>query len=165
MVIDGPLALGQPKALELYVREHIADLSVYGIGKTTNGGGSAGLQWRFPAAPAAAGSYIYVAQRAAPFQQFFGFAPTAVFGSLSINGNDAVELFHDNALVDVFGDVQQDGVGTVWEYTDGWAYRRNKTGPSPVFAPSDWQFSGKNALDGSTSNRPGDRVPIKTYIP
>ena len=38
-VIDGPLTGGIPKAVELYVVNDIADLSVYGIGTANNGGG------------------------------------------------------------------------------------------------------------------------------
>jgi plastocyanin len=39
-VFDGPLPGGQPKGIELYVINDIADLSVYGVGSANNGGGS-----------------------------------------------------------------------------------------------------------------------------
>tara|TARA_X000001388_G_scaffold16389_1_gene10133 strand:+ start:8860 stop:9117 length:258 start_codon:yes stop_codon:yes gene_type:complete len=57
-VIDGPLTGGIPKAVELYVVNDIADLSVYGIGTANNGGGTDGVEFTFPADSASAGSYI-----------------------------------------------------------------------------------------------------------
>jgi hypothetical protein len=39
-VIDGPLPGGLPKAIALFVRADIADLSVYGLGRANNGGGT-----------------------------------------------------------------------------------------------------------------------------
>ena len=54
-VVDGPLTGGIPKAIELYVVNPIADLSVHGVGSANNGGGSDGEEFTFPAASAAAG--------------------------------------------------------------------------------------------------------------
>lgn len=69
-VIDGPLTGGIPKAVELYVVNDIADLSVYGIGTANNGGGTDGVEFTFPADSASAGSYIYVASEIDGFTTF-----------------------------------------------------------------------------------------------
>jgi hypothetical protein len=74
-VIDGPLIGGTPKAVELYVNENIADLSLYGIGSANNGGGSDGEEFTFPAVAVSAGTFIYVATEAIEFTNWFGFAP------------------------------------------------------------------------------------------
>ncbi|SIO33634.1 Predicted extracellular nuclease [Rhodovulum sp. ES.010] len=151
-VIDGPLSGGLPKAVEIYVREDIADLSVYGLGSANNGGGTDGEEFTFPAGAASAGSYIYVASETSGFTTFFGFAPDFTSSALQINGDDAIELFKGGAVVDLFGAPDTDGTGEPWEHLDGWAARTPGTGPSATFDPADWRFSGSNALDGETAN-------------
>ena len=54
---------------------------------------------------------------------YFGFAPDYTDGAANINGDDAIELFKNAAVIDVFGDINVDGTGQPWEYKDGWAYR------------------------------------------
>ncbi|WP_430906902.1 endonuclease [Maribacter sp. 2-571] len=152
-VFDGPLSGGVPKGVELYVTEDIADLSVYGLGSANNGNGTNGVEFSFPAEAAAAGSFLYVASETTGFTSFFGFAPDYVSGAMAINGDDAIELFKDGNVIDVFGEIAVDGSGAPWEYADGWAYRTANTGPDgATFALGNWTFSGPNALDNETVN-------------
>jgi len=151
-VYDGPLSGGVPKGVELYVINDIADLSIYGLGSANNGGGSDGQEFSFPAVAATAGAYIYVASDDIGFTDFFGFAPTYTSNAMSINGDDAIELFANGAVIDIFGDINVDGSGQPWEYLDGWSYRRSGTVAGTNFSDTDWVFSGRNALDGATSN-------------
>ena len=97
-VIDGPLTGGIPKAVELYVVNDIADLSVYGIGTANNGGGTDGVEFTFPADSASAGSYIYVASEIDGFTTFFGSAPDYDSSAMGINGDDAIELFQNETV-------------------------------------------------------------------
>ena len=152
-VIDGPLSGGTPKAIELFVINDIPDLSVCGIGSANNGGGSDGQEFTFPPVSITAGQYLYVASEVPQFTSFFGFAPSYTSGAASINGDDAIELFCNEQVVDVFGDINTDGSGQPWEYLDGWAYRNTGTGPDANnFVIDNWIFSGSNALDGQSSN-------------
>lgn len=153
-VVDGPLPGGIPKAVELYVINDVPDLSVYGVSSANNGAGpSSAPEFTLPSAAATAGSYLYVASESTAFTDFFGFAPDFTSGAASINGDDAIELFENGVVVDVFGDVSVDGSGQPWEYLDGWAYRTNDTGPDgTTFVLGNWTFSGPNALDGATDN-------------
>ncbi|MGB5731118.1 MAG: endonuclease I, partial [Acidimicrobiia bacterium] len=152
-VVDGPLSGGVPKAVEFYVTADIADLSIYGFGSANNGGGSDGEEFTFPAVSAAAGDYLYVASEIDGFTSFFGFAPDYTSSAASINGDDAIELFQNGSVVDVFGDINASGSGQPWEYTDGWANRVASTGPDgSTFVIGNWTFSGPNALDGETTN-------------
>lgn len=163
-VIDGPLTGGTPKAIELFALDDIADLSVYGIGVANNGGGSDGLEIALPAQSALAGDFLWVASEAVQFQAFFGFAPTVADSAATINGDDAVELYHHGAVVDVFGDIDVDGNGQPWEYLDSWAYRLDGTGPSGGgFVLGDWSFGGVDALDGLTTA--GGTLPFGGYTP
>ncbi|MEP0174009.1 MAG: ExeM/NucH family extracellular endonuclease [Paraglaciecola sp.] len=164
-VIDGPLSGGTPKAVEIFVLNDIADLSVCGLGSANNGGGSDGQEYTFNSIAAAAGSYIYIASEADGFESYLGFAPTDTAGAMGINGDDAVELFCDGAVIDTFGDIDVDGNGEAWEYLDGWAYRSANTGPDgATFTLANWSFSGANALDGETSNETAVSVfPLQSF--
>lgn len=170
-VFDGPLPNGTPKGVELYVLNDIADLSEYGLGSANNGGGSDGVEFTFPAIAASAGDYLYVTNDAIQFVAFFGFAAdfedNSMNSSVSINGDDAMELFKSGVVVDVFGEIDVDGSGTAWEYTDGWAYRQNGTGPDgSTFVLSSWSFSGIDIFDNTTENTQATSpFPIGTYSP
>ncbi|MDO6810092.1 endonuclease/exonuclease/phosphatase family protein [Zobellia galactanivorans] len=164
-VIDGPLPGGLPKAIEFYVANDIADLSAYGIGSANNGGGSDGEEFTFPATTATSGSYIYLASEAVEFNNFFGFAPDYEDSAANVNGDDAIELFYQGTVIDTFGDIDVDGNGQPWEYLDGWAYRKNGTGPDgATFILDNWVFSGPDALDTATSNATAaSPFPIGTF--
>jgi hypothetical protein len=131
-VLDGPRPGGLPKAVELYATENIADLSIYGFGSANNGGGSDGEEFTLSGS-ASAGDYLYIATESNDFQAYLGFAPTFTTGSAAINGDDAIELFKNGAVIDTFGDINVRGSGEAWEYTDGWAYRVDNTPPDGSF--------------------------------
>lgn len=164
-VFDGDLSGGLPKGVELYVLNDIADLSEYGIGSANNGNGGGTEEFTFPSVPATAGDFIYVASESPQFTAFMGFAPDYTDNAASINGDDAIELFHMGAVIDVFGDVNVDGTNQPWEYADGWAYRTTNTGPDGTsFVLGNWTFSGPDALDGESDNATAATpVPVGTY--
>ncbi|MDF2178850.1 ExeM/NucH family extracellular endonuclease [Aliiglaciecola sp. CAU 1673] len=152
-VIDGPLTGGVPKAIEIFVPQDIADLSRCGVGSANNGGGTDGQEYTFPAVAVSAGTFLYVASESTGFTNFFGFAPDfANVSAVNVNGDDAIELFCDGAVVDTFGEISW-ASSPSWAHTDGWVYRVSDTGADgSEFVPSNWEFSGKDALDGQTDN-------------
>ena len=152
-VFDAPgTSSGFTKGIELYVINDIADLSAYGVGSANNGGGTNGQEYTFPEIALSSGTYIYVTNQTDAFNTFFGFEPTFTY-YLGLNGDDAVELFNDGVVIDTFGDINVDGNGQPWEYTDGWAYRTNISGPDGEnFIISNWSFSGVDGLEGGSSN-------------
>lgn len=156
-----------PKMLEFYVTDDIETLAQYAIGTAQNGAGTDGVEWTFPDQSADANTFIYVANDTVAFADFFGFPPTFVDGgaACNFNGNDAVELFEAGVGVDVFGDINVDGIGTEWEYSGGWAYRVDGTGPDGYqFVQSNWLMSSLDALDGAISNGfSNEPFPIGTY--
>jgi hypothetical protein len=162
-VLDGPLPGGYPKMIELYALGEVTDLSAYGIGIANNGGGTDGEEFEL-SGTAAAGSFVTVAYESAKFAEYFGEAPVLVSRKASFNGDDAIELFFDGAVVDVFGDSGVDGTNQAWEYMDGWAYRRAGSVPSSSFQIGEWTFSEPNALDGCTSNIAcGSSFPLMSF--
>jgi len=162
-----------PRAIELYALEDIADMSIYGIGSANNGGGTDSVEFSFPAIALTAGDCITLCDSTleAKFLSFFGVAPTILVpGSVTgINGNDAIELFKDGEVVDVFGDINTDGSGEAWEYTDGWAYRKPATGPDGSnFILGNWTYSGVDALQSnvdSVNTLFANPFPLCTYSP
>ena len=103
---------------------------------------------------ASAGDYLYIVNSGdtANFNTFFGNSIVPYEdGDINFNGDDAIELFENGQIIDVFGDVNTDGTGQAWEYTDGWAYR-NTTGPSTTFVSTEWNYSGTGNLDGVTNS-------------
>jgi hypothetical protein len=153
-VMDAQLPGGLPKCVEFYAINNIPDLSIYGFGSANNGNGSDGVEFTFPAISLNAGDYYRVGTDSLEFNNFMGYFPNeADTWAPNINGDDAVELWLNNAVVDAFGDSLVDGTGQPWEYQDGWAYRNNGTTPNGgAFDPNNWTYSGINALDGETSN-------------
>ena len=167
-VVDGDLAGGLPKALELYVINDIPDLSIYGLGSANNGEGTDGEEFTLSGS-ASAGDYLYIttAAGAADFQTFFGITEDFQSGFIGVNGDDAIELFKNGGVVDVFGDINTDGTGEAWEYSDGWAVRNSGDLPNGgTFDASQWTFSGPDALDGETTNAGAvTPMPVGTYAP
>jgi hypothetical protein len=167
---DGSMSGGTPKVVEIYVINDIADLSSYGYGSANNGKGTDGQELTFEGS-ASAGDYIYITDGGnggeANFTTYFGFAADYISSSAAINGDDALELFFNDAVIDTFGNIDVDGTGTDWDYLDGWAYRNDSTGPDgATFTIANWTFSGTNAVDGCSLNTSCDSVfPIGTYSP
>ncbi|CTQ49475.1 ExeM/NucH family extracellular endonuclease [Jannaschia donghaensis] len=162
-VFDGPLTGGVPKGIELYVTQDIADLSRFGIGGANNGGGTDGEEFTFPAVSATAGDYLYIGSEAESFAAFFGFAPDYTSSAVNVNGDDAIELFEDGSVIDTLGDPNVDGTDQPWEYLDGWAARLPGS-TAGAFDPTQWQFSGPDALDGETTNASAQTpIPLGTF--
>lgn len=164
-IVDGSLSGGLPKAVEFFATSDIANLGIYGFGSANNGASPVTQEYTFTGS-ASAGEFLYISNEIPGFTSFFGFAPTVGnVAAASINGNDAIGLFMNGSVIDVFGVIGVDGSGQPWEYTDGWAYRKDGTGPDgTTFVLSNWTFSGINALDGVTTNASANSpFPIGTY--
>lgn len=168
-VFDGPLTGGVPKLIEIYVINDIPDLSLYGVESANNGAASAGVaEYTFPADAKTAGSYIYLGfdnNAGVDFLTYFGVALDYNNNVANNNGDDAILLYKNATVIDVFGVVGTDGTGEAWETLDGWAYRSNNTGPDgSTFVLGSWTFSGIDAADGCATNATCTSVyPIGTY--
>ncbi len=168
-VFDGPLPGGVPKLIEIYVINDIPDLSLFGVESANNGTASTGAaEFTFPADAKTAGSYIYLGfdnNAGVDFNTYFGVALDYNNNVANNNGDDAILLYKNTTVIDVFGAVGTDGTGEAWETLDGWAYRTNETGPDgSTFVLGNWTFSGVDATDGCTTNASCASVyPIGTY--
>lgn len=136
------------KAIHVVADSAIAHLNIYGIGVANNGGGTDGEEYTFPNVAVAAGDNILVVRDSQAIANYFGMCWSEfdhVFldegGSISQNGDDAIELFRANTAVEVYGDVDVDGSGEAWEYLDAWAYK----------ADTGWRVAPINSTDGTTT--------------
>ena len=126
----------------------IADISVYGIGVANNGGGSDGQEEAFPQISVSAGDHILFARSPLAMESYFGlcfsdFNHVLEAGSaISQNGDDAIELYEQNQVIETFGDVNVDGTGEEWEYMDSWAYKLG----------NEWTYGGVNCTDDSETS-------------
>ena len=143
------------KAIHLIATDSIADLSIYGIGVANNGGGTDGLEYVFPAMSVNSGEDILLCRDSSVMASYFDVCFSEFdyvitgSGSISQNGDDAIELFMDSLVVETFGDINVDGSGECWEYLDSWAYK-SLFGDSSCLN-GQWIFGGVNCTDGSTT--------------
>ena len=161
-----PLGGSSGKAIHLTAVRDIADLSSYGIGVANNGGGTDGVEYVFPQISANAGDQILVARSLNEFNQYVDTSQywdisldASTSGAISMNGNDAIELFInvDNILlegdlIETFGDIyvntDTNGAGCgndpgCWDYEDAWAYKNNM---------GEWIFGEVNCTDGYSTH-------------
>ena len=118
------------KAVHLKVQKDIVDLSIYSLGVANNGGGTDGIEFTFPALSVSEGDDILIAREQATIASYFGscinnFEHIFETGSMNQNGDDAIELFKGNDVIETYGDVNVDGTGESWEYAGSWAYKLN----------------------------------------
>ncbi|WP_108244487.1 Ig-like domain-containing protein [Muricauda brasiliensis] len=133
------------KAVHLKVNKNIPDLSIYSIGVANNGGGTDGIEYTLPAIAVEEGDDILLAREQATIAAYFGscidsFEHIIETESMNQNGDDAIELFNGNTVVETFGDVDVDGTGAAWEYSGSWAYKEGAT----------WMTGGVDCAAGST---------------
>ena len=135
------------KAIHLVATADIADLSVFGLGVANNGGGTDGMEYTLDSVSAVAGDDILIVRSidamSAYFADCYGEFEIVLVGSSAIsqNGDDAIELFEGAEVIETFGELDVDGTGQPWEYTDSWAYK----------VDDEWTYGGVNCTDGTTN--------------
>ena len=138
------------RGLHLLATDDIADLSVYGIGVATNGGGTDGIEINLTGS-ASAGDHILVSRSPGATATILDVYMNAsnLFDQIIIqnnntlfanNGDDAIELFFNGEVVETFGDPDVDGTNQYWEYLDSWAWKEDD---------GNWTNADVNCTDGS----------------
>jgi hypothetical protein len=141
------------KALQFKADSSISDLSRYSVGVANNGNGTDGMEFFFPSISVQQGDDILLYRDSLALASYFGSCISSFEviipgnNSMSQNGDDAIELFKDSVLFETFGDVNVDGTGTSWDYTDSWAFKDT----SGMVWPNGWIYGGPNCTDNDTS--------------
>ncbi|OUT73222.1 MAG: hypothetical protein CBB76_00140 [Crocinitomicaceae bacterium TMED16] len=157
-IMDFSLPSSGGKAFHLRATASSEDISNHGIGIAQNGGGTDGQEIDLPALAVEAGDDILLVRDEVAMTAYFNdcmseFEHVIVIGTdINQNGNDAIELFFDGAVIETFGDVDVDpdtfGAGcggdpACWDYEDTWAYKDNGT----------WTLGEVNCSDNSTTTQ------------
>tara|TARA_B100001989_G_C24423135_1_gene405059 strand:+ start:59 stop:751 length:693 start_codon:yes stop_codon:yes gene_type:complete len=153
-IIDFSLGNISGKAIHLKAKANIADLSIYSLGVANNGGGTDGIEITFNSISVSAGDDILIARDEFLIGEYFSTCFTSfeyIFqdDAVNQNGDDAVELFYNDEVVETFGDINVNGTGTAWEYTDSWAYK--DVSGSVTFGSGNWIFGAINCTDGTAT--------------
>jgi len=121
------------RAYHVFALQDIADLSEFGVGIASNGQATSdGVEIPFTNISVEAGDHILVIREAdianaqAYFEGCYGKFDhiVSVPGTLlSSNGDDTIELFKNNTLIETYGALGVDGTGQLWDYDDSWAYK------------------------------------------
>ena len=165
-VMDFGLSGNSGKALMLTANQSISDLSQYGIGSATNGGGTDGQEYTFPAVGVSSGQHIVLCRDSAALSTYFdgcleqfngAIHPTLIItgsNEPSGNGNDAYELFYNGVVVETFGDINS----STNTYRDSWAWK--DTAAANV---GNWVYGGNDCSDNSTTTQTsGCPFPLAT---
>ncbi len=98
-------------------------------------------------------------------------SPDQISTVIAGDGNDVYTLRNAvGSIVDVYGEVGQDGTGTTWEYTHAVASRLLGEGPDPVFDVAQWSVEAFTPLQfpwspGSVGSFLHTDTWIDTYVP
>jgi hypothetical protein len=155
--------------IELYnTGSEIIDFSTstFYLSRQSNGGTSWGnLQL---SGTVAAGSTFVIG--GSGFEDLYGKAPDQVSGILIGNGDDTYCLFRggDHAagvLHDIYGAIDIDGTGELWEYEDSRALRIvDVLIPNTTWTASEWEIASANYADCDPGTHHGS-APIDTIAP
>ena len=153
------------KALHVVATADIANLNVYGLGVANNGAGTDGQEYIFDDISVLQGDNILVVRSLSAFTDYFTTDGIALFdhvliatSSISQNGDDAIELYKNESLIETFGDPNCDPnslsgssgpacADSSWEYMDSWAYKTT----SGASWPTGWSYGGVGCTNGSTT--------------
>ena len=138
------------KFIHLVANADIADLSMYSMKLYANANTSSNSTFTFEAGTSAsAGDHILVARSIAVLTAYMDYAvfDQSIESSFpNWNGDDSVELYMNDELIETYGSVGTDGTGEAWEYLDSWAYKVDGA----------WTYGGVNCTDGSTTSATSD---------
>ncbi|XOV92690.1 MAG: Ig-like domain-containing protein [Bacteroidota bacterium] len=119
------------RAYHLFALQDIPDLSVFGAGIASNGQATSdGVEIPFPSIAVSAGDHILVIRDldVSNAQAYFegcynNFTHVVPSTGVTSNGDDTIELFKNNTLIETYGELGVDGTGTLWDYDNSWAYK------------------------------------------
>lgn len=173
-VLDGTLG-SDPKLVEIFALNAIPSLSQFNLQRFTDGNPTPTTLTL--SGSMTQGSFLYIVDTnttQAELDDWFGrgaitIGTNALAFALPITGDDPLRLRTGSNALDHFGVIGTDGTGQIWEYTDGFAYRKNGTlGDNLGFNSANWIFSGDDALDGAGGDNGGNGTPpfpLGTYSP
>ena len=115
----------------------------------------------------AAGGIIVIAfEDATDFNTIYGVNPDFSNGSVVTgNGDDTYELFDGSNVVDIYGEVGQDGTGEDWEYENSRAVRSGVTSGNQTWTSSEWTITSADVADCTPGTLDNDQsLPVELSV-
>ena len=136
------------KTIHVMANRDIADMSLYSLNTSNNGGGSDGKEFTFESFSVSEGDHILLAREPSTIASYYGncynnFDFVIQSSIVNQNGDDAIELFSGDVVVETYGDVNVDGDDTPWEYRASWGYK----------LPSGWITGERDCSRTSTNTQ------------
>jgi hypothetical protein len=165
-LLDGTLAGGCPKVIELFVTG-TENLSDYEVWRSLNGapfGSGTGSISTMSGIYSNTFVYLVKTDHVSAFHDVFGsegiYAHVVPMGIINGNGNDGfqVRLKAGSVIID-----QVWYENAEYSYEDSYWYRKNGTGPDGGWLSSAWETPGNGALDGLDQEGLQAMVPFGTY--
>lgn len=160
-VVDGTRAGGNPKFVEI-TNTGASDFTFAGGGiiNQSNASTDLNIDVDLTGVTIPAGD-SYVIQSSSNdgqtvFEDTYGFPADLYTPAFFSNGDDRYILATADdglgvatVLADIYGEIDVDGTGTAWEFTDGYAFRNPTvlSGNGGVFDISEWTVGGVNSLE------------------
>ena len=142
-----------PNGIEIFATTDIPDLSAYSIHSGVS-------SYTFPNIIVPAGEFLYFADNATHFYNFFGMNPDGVSSLFTrLNGNTSNDFIIEDSNQNSLDYAPGDG------FQNGWAYRLDNTGPdSGGLITDNWDInSGALANCNGGNNNCPNAFPIGTY--
>ena len=162
-VFRGDIGGTEPSSIELYALEDIPDLSVYGIEIARDGDKATGKDYTLKAVSLDSGNYYTISSNAVYQKSWFSTESDQENILSYFDGDDAIVLYKNNDIIDVYGVPGKDGSGEVWEYTLGWAYRKDGRIYSTVFNINDWTTCRGCTLGSSFNDEMDNPFPSNSF--
>ena len=124
-IFRGDIGGIEPSVIELYALRDIPDLSVFGIEIARDGSPADGVEYNLNSISLDSGEFYTVSSNSVYHKSWFGNEPVQQSFFNNFDGDDAIVLYKNNVIVDVFGTPGKDGSGELWDYTLGWAYKKD----------------------------------------
>ena len=159
-IFRGDIGGIEPSVIEFYALEDIADLSIYGIEIARDGAASDGEEYSLSAVSLDSGKFYTVSSNDLYYKSWFGDNPSQQSLYNNFDGDDAIVLYKNDSIVDVFGTPGKDGSGELWDYTLGWAYRKDGRIYSSTFNVNDWKTCRGCSLGSSFNTEMDNPFPV-----
>ena len=162
-IFRGDIAGIEPSVIELYALEDIPDLSIYGIEIAEDGSEASGVEYNLSSMSLDSGQFYTVSSNTIYHKSWFGSEPVQQSLYSTFDGDDAVLLYKNNEIVDVFGAPGKDGSGELWDYTLGWSYKKDGRIYSSNFNVNDWITCRGCSLGSSFNDEMDNPFPIGQF--
>ncbi len=140
-IFTGVIGDTEPSTIELYALEDIQDLSVYGIEivKGEDNAAPDGVDYTLSSTALDSGNFYTISSDSTYQRAWFSIFPDEDNFLNIFDGNDAIVLYKNGKIIDVYGHPGTNGSETEWDYTDGWVYRKDGRVHSSTFNVNDWK--------------------------